>query len=1092
MRLPVADDGGGVLGRVAKRFSWGLADQGMSSLSNAALSFYMARELGATKFGAFSLAYVTYSFVLNASRGLATDPLIVKFSNADAPTWRKAVSKCTGTAVVTGLAAGVFVLAAAGLLGGTTRLAFLALGLTLPALMLQDSWRYSFFAAGRGQQAFLNDTIWTVSMFPAFLLLRVTHHDSVFSFVLAWGLTALVAAAAGPLQARVIPRPQRVAEWFAETREFGARYLAENTSNAGASQLRIYGVGIIAGLAAVGYVQAAGLLMGPFLVVFMGISAVTVPEAARILRRSPRYLQLYCLAIGGGLAVLAAAWGGTLVVALPKGLGDLLLGKLWQPTSHLVVPLTISVMGACLTVGATAGLHALGAAKRSLRAMVASSVVYLGFGLLGAIQGGALGTVRGAALATWVGAMLWWRQLYLALREKGISTSLVLHPHMGGRTMALSTAYAAPLSARLSQSSNLRITMSDSDRSDTIHPGPAAGASTDQLARAALDSPDEGRRASLNNGGARSGGSGDRPDYPVGDPADEDRTVIFSVRSAPGRYRSAFLPLDAHDDLASYQWDAEEFEAFDEPERPPGMAPVAPRYTRMPYIRAAWRRLAWVWFAAALIGALVGAALYHEFPPAHYQASTSMLLTTNPAELSTDAMLTEVTLAQSRPVAQLAQAKAGLQNSESLTSFLKSYTVTSTTDRVLIITVTAASSDEAVNEANALATEFLQYRTNLLESQEQQVLAALQYQINQAEQSLASLSTQIDRVSALAPGPDRDAKLSTLQSQRNQAKSALTQLQQTTNSNQATTQVNTQSMIRGSVVLNAATPVTHSRVKQALIYALAGLGAGLALALGFIAIQALVSDRPRRRDEVTNVLGTPVRLSVGTVKVGRWLPGRRGLAAARGRDMRRIVSHLHNVVYGHEVSNFALISLDNDDVAAVALVSLAVSCAREGKRVVVADTSDSGAAAHLVRAETAGVQTVTVDGVSLVVAVPDRETMVPVGPLDRAPTSGLPPASEELTAAYAAADLTLTLVTLDPAMGAEHITTWAADAVLMVTAGQSSATRLHTVGELIRLSGADFISAVLVGADKSDESLGITGIANQQPSPGRRRAVSGL
>jgi len=37
-----------VLSRVARRFGWGLADQAMSSVSNAAVSFYVARELGAT------------------------------------------------------------------------------------------------------------------------------------------------------------------------------------------------------------------------------------------------------------------------------------------------------------------------------------------------------------------------------------------------------------------------------------------------------------------------------------------------------------------------------------------------------------------------------------------------------------------------------------------------------------------------------------------------------------------------------------------------------------------------------------------------------------------------------------------------------------------------------------------------------------------------------------------------------------------------------------------------------------------------------------------------------------------------------------
>ena len=82
--------------RVARRFGWGLADQAVSSLSNAALSFYVARELGATQFGAFSLAYVTYSFALNASRGLATDPLLVRFSGARAAAWRRAVAPLHG------------------------------------------------------------------------------------------------------------------------------------------------------------------------------------------------------------------------------------------------------------------------------------------------------------------------------------------------------------------------------------------------------------------------------------------------------------------------------------------------------------------------------------------------------------------------------------------------------------------------------------------------------------------------------------------------------------------------------------------------------------------------------------------------------------------------------------------------------------------------------------------------------------------------------------------------------------------------------------------------------------------------------------
>ena len=71
---------------------------------------------------------------------------------------------------------------------------------------MQDSWRYAFFALGRGSQAFLNDMVWASVLLPALVFLRVTGQTNVFWFVFAWGAAAAVAAAVGPLQARVVPR----------------------------------------------------------------------------------------------------------------------------------------------------------------------------------------------------------------------------------------------------------------------------------------------------------------------------------------------------------------------------------------------------------------------------------------------------------------------------------------------------------------------------------------------------------------------------------------------------------------------------------------------------------------------------------------------------------------------------------------------------------------------------------------------------------------------------------------------------------------------------------------------------------------------
>ena len=139
-----------------------------------------------------------------------------------------------GTAAVTGVATGTCVLVVAAGLGGAAKSAFLALGLTLPVLLLQDSWRFSFFALGRGVQAFLNDLVWAVALIPALFFLRATKAQNVFWFVLAWGAGAAVAAGVGLLQARVAPRLSDVTKWLSQHRDLGYRYLVENTTNSGA------------------------------------------------------------------------------------------------------------------------------------------------------------------------------------------------------------------------------------------------------------------------------------------------------------------------------------------------------------------------------------------------------------------------------------------------------------------------------------------------------------------------------------------------------------------------------------------------------------------------------------------------------------------------------------------------------------------------------------------------------------------------------------------------------------------------------------------------------------------------------------------
>ena len=262
---------------------------------------------------------------------------------------------------------------------------------------------------------------------------------------------------------------------------------------------------------------------------------------------------------------------------------------------------------------------------------------------------------------------------------------------------------------------------------------------------------------------------------------------------------------------------------------------------------------------------------------------------------------------------------------------------------------------------------------------------------------------------------------------------------------------------------------------------------GLALGLGIVVVRALVSDRLRRRDDIAYALDAPVKLSVGTLRARRWLPTWPGRAAKRDLDMRRVIAHLRSAVprSTQGPAGLAIVAVDNAPVVARAVAALATSYASQGDQVVTADLSSGAHMAHLLGVKSPGAHAVSHNGANFTIAVPDRDDAAPVGPLPPVTSpAGPAQAGDALVASYASADLLLTLVTLDPALGGDHLATWATNAVVVVSAGQSSAERIHGVGEMIRLAGTRLDSVVLIGADKSDESLGLTRRPDEQAGIG--------
>ena len=235
-------------------------------------------------------------------------PLAIRYSTVPVDAWRRGTAAALGTVLLVGIVAGVAFVLLGLIVRGAIGPAFVALGLTLPGLLLQDGWRSAFFAGGKGSKAFQNDLVWACILFPALGLIASTGNTTVFWLTFAWGCAGTIRRhrrgrpirrpTAAPHGSLVVARAPRSRATFPDRGGVGT----------GASQIAWYGVGIVAGLAAVGATRAALLLFGPLQILSTGLGLMAVPEGVRAMNRSLRDLEQAALALSSALVVVAVGW----------------------------------------------------------------------------------------------------------------------------------------------------------------------------------------------------------------------------------------------------------------------------------------------------------------------------------------------------------------------------------------------------------------------------------------------------------------------------------------------------------------------------------------------------------------------------------------------------------------------------------------------------------------------------------------------------------------------------------------------------------------------------------------------------------------
>jgi hypothetical protein len=484
------------------------------------------------------------------------------------------------------------------------------------------------------------------------------------------------------------------------------------------------------------------------------------------------------------------------------------------------------------------------------------------------------------------------------------------------------------------------------------------------------------------------------------------------------------------------------------------------------YLGAAIGRKKKVWILTTVLGVLAAAGLYHTYH-ATYTDTSTLLLALDPNLDTATAIQTDAVLAVDSTMAQQAMRKLGVQ--ETVPSFLKTYAVSisTTSNNLLTFTATAGTSTAAYNEANALATTFLQYRAQVELEKESANTAAQEQQVTQTQQAISSIVEQIHTVKAEAFSTAQQSQLTRLESERTNAQTFLTQMEQTVASAEATSRSQTAGLIAGSRVLDAGIPTAKSTVKKfALTYGGGAIFGGFALGLLIVVIGAIISDRLRRRDDVAAALGAPVRVSVAS---GGKRSGKGG-KQQREADLKRIVAHLRDCVPRDSAGagSLVVVAVDETRFVSEAIKRLATSGAREGKRMVVADLS-GGALGDLFGTKEPGIHGVDAGDARVVLVTPEPGDLAPIGPLP-APMLGTP--MHGIANVHAAADQFITLVTVNPATGGAHLKSWADEGVAVVTVGESSVTKVQAAGEMVRFAGVRLTSAILLGADAKDDSLG--------------------
>jgi O-antigen/teichoic acid export membrane protein len=406
-------------GRLAGRAFGNAVDQGISSLTNACVVILVAGALSVENFGWFSLALTVGLLALSAVRPLSGTLLLLAAEPAGEGAARAQHRAAVGAAVGLGVGFGVVFALAALVLPTTGRTLFLVLAVGFPFLAAQDCMRFVAFGGARPWVAAASDAGWLLCIALIVPLVRGHGVASPSAYLLIWEGGAVFGAVLAACVFRWLPDLRNGLAWAWRHGNTSRYLVGEIVASYGSVQLSILLVALVVGVGAAGEFRGAQTLLGPLTVIHMAVISFLLPELARRNDMTVESRVKIASLISVPLGIVNLAYG-LIIVSLPSGVGEALLGLTWQGGREHILPLALWSAAAALCIGPLCSLQAMGRAQSAARISTALGTLILVFVSIGLYVDGSVAAAYGMALAQALVLFLWWPTMIRWARVKQV------------------------------------------------------------------------------------------------------------------------------------------------------------------------------------------------------------------------------------------------------------------------------------------------------------------------------------------------------------------------------------------------------------------------------------------------------------------------------------------------------------------------------------------------------------------------------------------------------------------------------------------------------------------------------------------------